>query len=40
MLALFIGGVELGDGMAIQLKVTDTAHIVADLTSQQTTRVT
>ena len=40
MLALYIGGVELGDGMAIQLKVTDTAHIVADLTSQQTTSVT
>jgi Flp pilus assembly protein TadG len=36
MLALYIGGVELGDGMAIQLKVTDTAHIVADLTTQQT----
>lgn len=40
MLALYIGGVELGDGMAIQLKVTDTAHIVADLTTQQTTSVT
>jgi Flp pilus assembly protein TadG len=40
MLALYIGGVELGDGMAIQLKVTDTAHIVADLTTQQTTSTT
>ena len=40
MLTLYIGGVELGDGMAIQLKVTDTAHIVADLTTQQTTTVT
>ena len=40
MLALYIGGVELGDGMTIQLKVTDTAHIIADLTSQQTTSVT
>ncbi len=40
MLALYIGGVELGDGMMIQLKVTDTAHIVADLTSQQTASVT
>jgi len=40
MLALYIGGVELGDGMAIQLKVTDTAHIVTDLTSQQTANVT
>jgi len=37
MLALYIGGVELGDAMAIQVKVTDTAHIVADLISQQTT---
>jgi Flp pilus assembly protein TadG len=40
MLAIYVGGVELGDGMAIQLKVTDTAHIVADLTSQQTTSTT
>ena len=40
MLTLYIGGVELGDGMMIQLKVTDTAHSVADLTSQQTTSVT
>jgi Flp pilus assembly protein TadG len=34
MLALYIGGVELGDGMAIQVKVTDTAHTVADLVTQ------
>jgi Flp pilus assembly protein TadG len=40
MLTLYIGGVELGDGLAIQVKVTDTAHIVADLTTQQTTSVT
>jgi Flp pilus assembly protein TadG len=40
MLTLYIGGVELGDGMAIQLKVTDTAHIVADLTTQQTASTT
>ncbi len=36
MLALYIGGVELGDGLAIQVKVTDTAHIVADLATQNT----
>jgi Flp pilus assembly protein TadG len=36
MLTLYIGGVELGDAMAIQVKVTDTAHIVADLVTQQT----
>jgi Flp pilus assembly protein TadG len=34
MLALYVGGVELGDGMAIQVKVTDTAHTVADLVTQ------
>jgi len=34
MLALYIGGVELGDGMAIKVKVTDTAHIIADLVTQ------
>jgi Flp pilus assembly protein TadG len=34
MLLLYVGGIELGDGMAIQVKVTDTAHIVADLTTQ------
>jgi Flp pilus assembly protein TadG len=37
MLALYIGGVELGDGMAIQVKVTDTAHTVADLVTQNKT---
>jgi Flp pilus assembly protein TadG len=36
MLLLYIGGVELGDGYAINVKVTDTAHIVADLASQNT----
>jgi Flp pilus assembly protein TadG len=36
MLALYLGGVELGDALAIQVKVTDTAHIVADLTTQNT----
>lgn len=36
MLTLYIGGVELGDGMAILVKVTDTTHIVADLTTQNT----
>jgi Flp pilus assembly protein TadG len=36
MLLLYIGGVELGDGYAVDVKVTDTAHIVADLTSQNT----
>jgi Flp pilus assembly protein TadG len=36
MLALYIGGVELGDGMAIQVKVTDTAHTVADIATQNT----
>jgi Flp pilus assembly protein TadG len=40
MLALYIGGVELGDGLAIQIKVTDTTHIVADLVTQQTTSTT
>jgi Flp pilus assembly protein TadG len=36
MLVLYVGGVELGDGMAIAVKVTDTAHTVADLTTQNT----
>lgn len=36
MLTLYIGGIELGDAMAIQVKVTDTTHIVADLTTQNT----
>jgi Flp pilus assembly protein TadG len=37
MLLLYIGGVELGDGMAIKVKVTDTAHIIADLVTQNST---
>src|SRR3954447_13839939 len=36
MLLLYIGGVELGDGMAISAKVSKTAHAVADLVSQNT----
>ncbi|MBV9561392.1 MAG: pilus assembly protein [Bradyrhizobium sp.] len=35
MLVLMVGGVELGNGMAIKVKVTATAHSIADLTSQQ-----
>src|SRR5579859_5744601 len=34
MLLLYLGGVELADGFSIDVKVTDTAHIVADITSQ------
>lgn len=34
MLMVYLGGIEVGDGLAIQVKVTDTAHIVADLTTQ------
>jgi Flp pilus assembly protein TadG len=37
MAALYFGGVELGDGMAIQVKVTATAHSVADITTQNST---
>jgi Flp pilus assembly protein TadG len=36
MLLLYIGGVELGNGLAINLKVTETAHSVADMISQNT----
>ena len=36
MLLLYIGGVELGDGMSINVKVSKTAHTVADLVSQNT----
>jgi Flp pilus assembly protein TadG len=36
MLTLYIGGIELCDGMAISVKVTDTTHIVADITTQNT----
>jgi Flp pilus assembly protein TadG len=34
MLLLLIGGVELGNGFAISVKVTSTAHTIADLASQ------
>ena len=34
MLLLYIGGIELANGMAISVKVTDTTHTVADLVSQ------
>src|SRR5271167_3629004 len=34
MLMLYIGGVELGDGMAIQFKTTLASRTVADLASQ------
>jgi Flp pilus assembly protein TadG len=36
MLLLYVGGVELGDGMSISAKVSKTAHTVADLVSQNT----
>lgn len=36
MATLLIGGVELGEGYGIDVKVTDTAHIVADLVTQNT----
>ncbi|WP_407180927.1 TadE/TadG family type IV pilus assembly protein [Bradyrhizobium sp. STM 3562] len=36
MLLLYIGGVELGNGMAINVKVSETAHSVADMVSQNT----
>jgi Flp pilus assembly protein TadG len=34
MLLLYLGGVELGDGLQIQYKVTETARTITDLTSQ------
>jgi Flp pilus assembly protein TadG len=34
MLLMYIGSVELGDGLAIDFKVTETARSVTDLTSQ------
>jgi Flp pilus assembly protein TadG len=34
MLLLYIGGVELADGLAIQFRVTETARTVTDLTTQ------
>ena len=36
MLLLYVGGVELGNGMSISVKVSETAHTVADLVSQNT----
>jgi Flp pilus assembly protein TadG len=36
MLALYIGGIELGDGLSIDVKITDTTHTVADLITQNT----
>ena len=36
MLLLYIGGIELADGMAINLKVSATAHSVADMVTQNT----
>jgi len=34
MLLLYVGGVEIGDGLAISVKVSETAHTVADLVSR------
>lgn len=34
MLLLYLGGVELGDGLQIQFKVTETARTITDLASQ------
>jgi Flp pilus assembly protein TadG len=36
MLVLLVGGVELGDGMAINVKVSATTHSVADMVTQNT----
>ena len=36
MLLLLVGGTELGDGMAINVKVSATAHSVADMVTQNT----
>ena len=36
MLVLLVGGVELSDGMAINVKVSATAHSVADMVTQNT----
>jgi Flp pilus assembly protein TadG len=36
MLVLLVGGVELGDGMAINVKVSATAHSVTDMVTQNT----
>jgi Flp pilus assembly protein TadG len=37
MLLLYIGGVELGDGLQIQFKVTETARTITDVASQYIT---
>src|SRR5579872_437097 len=34
MLLLWVGGIELGNGLAISVKVSETAHTVADLVSR------
>ncbi|BAM90114.1 conserved hypothetical protein [Bradyrhizobium oligotrophicum S58] len=36
MLTLYLGGVELGNGLAISVKVSETSHSVADMVSQNT----
>ena len=36
MLVLYLGGVELADGMAINVKVSATAHSIADMVTQNT----
>jgi Flp pilus assembly protein TadG len=36
MLLLYVGGVELGDGVAINAKVSATAHSIGDMVSQNT----
>src|SRR3974390_2889408 len=36
MLLLYVGGVELANGMAINVKVSATAHSVADMVTQNT----
>src|ERR1700730_11515884 len=36
MLLLLVGGVELGDGMAINVKVSATAHSIVDMVTQNT----
>ncbi|MCP3462592.1 MULTISPECIES: TadE/TadG family type IV pilus assembly protein [unclassified Bradyrhizobium] len=36
MLVLYVGGVELGNGLAMNVKVSETAHSLADMVSQNT----
>ena len=36
MLLLYVGGVELGEGMALNVKVSATAHAIGDMVSQNT----